>query len=195
MNRTIVTGPPPPSRSGLMDDVAVRIIKANEKCGAAATDNARRYYIIEQLDALIDLAATLGLGKHLAPSRRLIKALAAIDLGSFDPILARRTQKNPGVPPHVTELRAVMAACADWFAKGGLSEEKAAAEAAKVAKRKDVGENQVKKWRQFSAAGDISTFSNALGTQWFRYLTSKMPLECKTPNEVAIYLARSTKHL
>jgi hypothetical protein len=199
MNRTIVTGPAPPSRGGVVDDIAVRIIKANEKFVAAANRGSvsQRYWILEQLDALVDLATTHGLGRHLAPSRRLIKALGAIDLGSFDPILARITERNPGSPPRVTQFRAYMAASADWFVKGGRTEEEAAAEAAREAERKNVGQKQVKKWRrQFrDCVLDIRTFSNALGTDRFRYLTSKMPLGCKTPNEVAVLLARATKLL
>jgi hypothetical protein len=150
-----------------------------------------------QLDALVDLAETNhGLGAHLAPSRRLIKALAAIDLKSFDPILARRTQENPGHPPNVTEMRAYLAASADWFVKAGRSEDMAAQEAANIAKRKDVRSKDIKKWRQqYSGAGDTSTWSNGLATDRFRYLISKMDLGCKTEEEEATHLARKAKYL
>jgi hypothetical protein len=192
---TIIKDLGPPVRSELISDIFNRIIKANEKSGEAETDAKRRYHVIEQLDALADLAAVHGLGAHLRPTRRAAKAIAAIAFGSFDPFLGSPPPKNPGNPPSVTQLRAYLAASADWFVKDGAAEDEAARKAAQEANHKDVGEKQIKKWRrQYSGAGDISTFSNALGSRLFRDLTSKMPIGCNTANEVAVYLAQSTKY-
>jgi hypothetical protein len=148
-------------------DARAEIRKAALMYKTAKTDRQRRRALILWLDRLMAFAEPELEWDDLEPGRKAIYATNAHDEGSKDPLLGA-TGKRIGLRDH--GRRAWLAAGMEWLRSSGLDNRKAAREALRLGKVRDITHTQLIQWREELMAPPYETDGNALGLARERFL-------------------------
>ena len=126
-------------------DLRTEIRLAARMYKEAKTDRQRRRAYMLWLDNLMALVEPELEWDDLEPGRKAIYATNARDEGSKDPLLGA-TGKRIGLGDH--GRRAWLAAGMEWLRSSGLDNRKAAREALRLGKVRDITHTQLIQWRE-----------------------------------------------